>query len=181
MLFFVILSWCYKENLDDNVYNNDVSVCNYENNKELDNDLKNDYKNKLLTINEKIKSFTWATSENFLYYIDKSRYEQYLWNYCEAIKTLELTKKLYWTWSSIIFNNLWSIYEEVWDYKKAIKEYLYIVENNLDDNLSQYYKKIVFWYIELRDYENAKNYYIKYEKSGWNRDYDFINKIKNLK
>ncbi len=161
----------------------DYKCMSYNKDSNLSAETKLDFENKLKSTIDRLNNYTWSLldSERFNLFIAKSRYNQYLWNYCEAIKILNQVKIEFWSSSSLVFNNLASIYEELWEYKKAIENYLIIINTPLDNYSLPYYKKIIQDYVELKDYDKAKEFYYIYEKNWWKRDMDLINRVKKIK
>lgn len=163
---------------------------------DLQEETKNKYEEEIKKWDDMIKNFkpskentimwTWVNLEEISnlkinpdFYIEKARYEEYLWRYKDAINTLNELLTIYDN-SSVAWNNLWNIYEKIWKYDEAVKYYQKIIDT-FPALKTYYYKKIVEIYIKLKDFDNASKIYIEYEKAGWNRDNDLVEKIKALK
>ena len=106
-------------------------------------------------------------------------YLKYLGRYNEAIETLQQIFTRYKD-SVYALNNLAIIYEELKEYKIAIKLYEKIVQKYPQYALDARYK-ISEFYVILGDKETAGKYYIQYELSGGVRDDNLMQGIRQLK
>lgn len=112
-------------------------------------------------------------------FINKAMYQKYLGRYNEAIETFQ---QIFTRYKDSIYalNNLALIYEEVKEYKLAIKLYQKIQEKYPEYTLDTLYKMAQL-YTMLGDKEAAGEQYIQYEKSGGQRDEGLMEAIRQLK
>jgi tetratricopeptide (TPR) repeat protein len=111
------------------------------------------------------------------FWVELARAQEKLGNLGDALKTYEKAKEIY-SRSQAIEHNIGRLYEKAGEYKKAIEQYLYIVEEFQKDG---YLYDVTWAYIKAKDRQNAEKYFNAWQLATQKTDTQTQQAIKKLR